>query len=90
MFTRLIEIKKAIFMAGAFVFFLVCCDGTETGNFDCITAIPDLNDAAQAYNQDPSTENCNEYKAALLAYINNGCAGMDQSAYAELDALPCN
>ena len=57
-------------------------------DFACIG--PDLNDAAQAYNQDPSTENCNEYKAVLLAYINNGCAGMDQSAYAELDALPCN
>lgn len=90
MFTRLVKIKKPKFIVGALVFFLVCCDGSESGNLECITAIPDLNDAAQVYNQDPSTENCNEYKAALQDYINNGCAGMDQSAYAELDALPCN
>jgi len=82
--------KKGIFIAGVLAFGLICCDGSETGNLECITAIPELNDAAEAYNQDPSTENCNIYKAALQVYINNGCAGMDQSAYAELDGLPCN
>ena len=55
-----------------------------------MSAIPELNDAAEAYNQDPSAENCDRYKLALQIYINNGCAGVDQSAYAELDGLPCN
>jgi hypothetical protein len=90
MYIRLNKTTKTIFMAGAIVFLLVCCDGSESGNFECITAVPELNDAAEAYNQDPSTENCNEYRAALQRFINNGCAGMDQSAYAELDGLPCN
>jgi len=48
--------KKGIFMVGVLVFGLICCDGSETGNLECITAIPELNDAAEAYNQDPSTE----------------------------------
>ena len=90
MHIRLNKTIKTTFIAGAIAFLLLCCDGTESGNFECITAVPELNDAAEAYNQDPSTENCNEYRAALQRFINNGCAGMDQSAYAELDGLPCN
>ncbi len=71
-------------------FLLVCCETRGSGNIECLSAIPELNDAAEAYNQDPSTENCDRYKLALQIYINNGCAGVDQSAYAELDGLPCN
>ena len=69
---------------------LLSCDSSDSGNFECITATSGLRAAADAYSQEPSTENCNEYKTAVQVYINNGCAGMDQSAYAELDALPCN
>ena len=82
--------KKLIFTLGALMLVLFSCDSSGSGNFECITATSDLRSTADAYGQDPSIENCNEYKTALQVYINNGCAGMDQSAYAELDALPCN
>ena len=82
--------KKTLFIAGVTILALISCEGSGSGNLECITATSDLRAAADAYSQDPSTENCNVYKTALQGYINNGCAGMDQSAYAELDALPCN
>jgi hypothetical protein len=82
--------KKSLFIAGATILALISCEGSGSGNLECITATSDLRSAADAYSQDSSTENCNVYKTALQVYINNGCAGMDQSAYAELDALPCN
>lgn len=82
--------KKTLFIAGVTILVLISCEGSGSGNLECITATSDLRAAADAYSQDSSTENCNVYKTALQVYINNGCAGMDQSAYAELDALPCN
>ena len=82
--------KKTLFIAGVTILALISCEGSGSGNLECITATSDLRATADAYSQDSSTENCNVYKTALQVYINNGCAGMDQSAYAELDALPCN
>ena len=82
--------KKLLFIAGVIMLALISCEGSGSGNFECIAATSYLRAAADAYSQDSSTENCNVYKTALQVYINNGCAGMDQSAYAELDALPCN
>ena len=69
--------KKTLFIAGVTILALISCEGSGSGNLECITATSDLRAAADAYSQDSSTENCNVYKTALQVYINNGWAGMD-------------
>ncbi|MEM6697097.1 MAG: hypothetical protein AAF806_13600 [Bacteroidota bacterium] len=93
-------------------FFLVtACDDDSAcaDNFNFATEVADelnaLNDAAVAFGQDQSPENCNAYKTAATDYIDaledlKSCAEIAgqgvayqqalDSTQAEIDALMCN
>tara|TARA_B100000795_G_scaffold27128_1_gene18006 strand:+ start:620 stop:874 length:255 start_codon:yes stop_codon:yes gene_type:complete len=83
--------KKIIFLVICAVLSLGSCDDQDAAVINCITTTADLATATDAYADDPSTENCNQYKEALQVFINNGCAQTNQDTFeALLDALPCN
>ena len=84
-------------------------DNACADNFNFTTEVADeltaLNDAAVAYGQDQSPENCNAYKAAATDYLEaledlKSCAQIAgqgtayqqaiDSTQAEVDALMCN
>lgn len=95
----------------AALFFVTSCDDDSAcaDNFNFATEVAEeltaLNDAAVAYGQDQSPENCNAYKTAATDYLDaledlKSCAEIAgqgtayqqaiDSTQAEVDALMCN
>ncbi|MEL6718659.1 MAG: hypothetical protein AAFO82_08590 [Bacteroidota bacterium] len=95
----------------ATLFLATSCDEDSNcaDNFNFATEVADeltaLNDAALAYGQDPTAENCNAYKASATAYLDaledlKSCAEIAgqgttyqqaiDNTQAEVDALMCN
>ncbi|WP_203295156.1 hypothetical protein [Luteirhabdus pelagi] len=82
-----------------FVFLLVlsvsftACSGDDDSNEPNCEALAQASaDAAQAFGDDPSTENCEEYRTSLQAALDAGCfEGQNEAQIqATLDALDCS
>ena len=88
--------KKLLFTAGILSLTLTSCKGDdEVSNvveaFDCLQAVIDASDAANAYDNDNSAANCIAYRDALLDLINEDCVGGNTTSTQDLiDALGCS
>lgn len=70
-----------------------CSSDDDSGSFNCEEAGEEAIAAFTAFLADPSEENCNAYKAALQAGLDNGCAETDEDRddlQEEIDDLNCD
>jgi hypothetical protein len=78
--------------------FLTCTDSSDSEVCDAegyALALNNLMEVRPIYIDNPTTENCNNYRFALQAYINSGAncdqfADLIQARQNELDNLNCN
>ncbi|HET8804763.1 MAG TPA: hypothetical protein VFM72_09305 [Aequorivita sp.] len=69
--------KKVLFSALilGLVFTTSCNKDDDGGGKSCEQRIEDINEAAAEYVDNPSTNNCENYRNAIESYIDSDCAG---------------
>ncbi|MBU8892888.1 MAG: hypothetical protein KOO66_08915 [Bacteroidales bacterium] len=89
-----ILIPFAIILMSAGVLFNSCDrDDSPLNVLDCAQLLTDYSQAASAFSADPSTENCNTLKNAIVDYLAEDCVALTTALRAELQSeledLPC-
>lgn len=72
--------KLILSLAAVAVFGFTSCSSDDDGGKSCEQLTQDVFAALEAYMENDTTANCNAYKAAMQASIDNDCPG--SSAYA--------
>lgn len=82
--------KKVLFSAliMGLVFTTSCNKDDDGGGKSCEQLLDEITDEALDYSENPSAENCREYRDAIKAYQNKGCDNSD-SFDIILEALDC-